>query len=237
MRKRLTRSRQTAEQPAGGAALTSAEPAEEPAELEEPAPAELLPEPPSGASVEAIVDHWREVVLRNPASAEARRRLARTLESRGEATLAVEQLEAARAQEPENVDLIVELAQAQTALRRFDAAERELRRALKLQPDSSAVYLSLGVISLRRGLYTQAEQELRRATDLDPESGTALYYRSEALNQLSRVDEALDTLSRAAQLQPNDPRSYYLMGILYDKKAQPSQAGAMYRKAREVGGA
>jgi Flp pilus assembly protein TadD len=55
------------------------------------------------------------------------------------------------------------------------------------------------------------------------------------LNQLSRVDEALEMLARAVQLQPNNTRAYYVMGILYDKKGRPQEAAAMFRKAREVG--
>jgi Flp pilus assembly protein TadD len=93
------------------------------------------------------------------------------------------------------------------------------------------------VISFRRGLYSQAEQELRRALDLNPESASAYFYRGEALNQLSRVDEALDMLVRATQLQPANARAYYVMGILYDKKSRPQEAAAMFRKAREAGAA
>jgi Flp pilus assembly protein TadD len=194
-----------------------------------------LPEPPPGATLQMEVDHWRDVVLRDPANTAARRRLARVHEARGEAMLAVEQLEAARAATPWDIELIVELGTALTAQRRFDAAERELRRALKLQPDSANVHLGLGVISFRRGLYAQAEAELKRAVELDPESGNAYFYRGEALNQLSRVDEALEMLARAVQLQPHNARAYYVMGILYDKKSRPQEAAAMFRKAREVG--
>jgi tetratricopeptide (TPR) repeat protein len=196
-----------------------------------------LPEPPPGATPQMEVDHWRDVVLRDPANAAARRRLARVHEARGEAMLAVEQLEAARAATPWDIDLIVELGQALTAQRRFDVAERELRRALKLQPDSAAVHLGLGVISFRRGLYAQADAELKRAVELDPESGNAYFYRGEALNQLSRIDEALEMLARAVQLQPMNSRAYYVMGILYDKKSRPQEAAAMFRKARDVGSA
>jgi Tfp pilus assembly protein PilF len=194
-----------------------------------------MPEPPDGATLQMEVEHWRDVVLRDPANAAARRRLARVHELRGEPMLAVEQLEAARAATPWDIDLIVELGAALTAQRRFDAAERELRRALKLQPDSSAVHLGLGVISFRRGLYAQAEAELKRAVELDPESGNAYFYRGEALNQLSRVDEALDMLTRTVQLQPRNARAYYVMGILYDKKGRPQEAAAMFRRAHDIG--
>jgi protein O-GlcNAc transferase len=237
----MSRARQGAEMSAAPAGAAQGHEEAEPELIEapmEPEPTvEQVPEPPAGASAEVAVAHWREILLREPGNTEARRRLARTLEARGEAVLAVEQLEAARGQQPDDVGLIVELAQAQTGLRRFDAAERELKRALKLQPESADVYLAMGVISLRRGLYIQAEQELKRATELDPENGSAFYYRGESLNQLSRLDEALETLARAAQLQPELSRSFYLMGIVFDKKSRPQEAGAMYRKAREVGGA
>jgi tetratricopeptide (TPR) repeat protein len=193
--------------------------------------------PADDAADDAALDYWRQVVLREPSNVTARRHLARVHERRGNRLLAVEQLEAARTVQPENVDLIVELANAQIVLKQFDAAERDLRRTLRFQSDHADVHLALGVISFRRGLYAQAEQELRRALELDAESANAYFYRGEALNQLSRVDEALDMLLRATQLQPANARAYYVMGILYDKKSRPQEAAAMYRKAREASAA
>jgi tetratricopeptide (TPR) repeat protein len=83
-------------------------------------------------------------------------------------------------------------------------------------------------------LYAQAELELKRALDLDPDHGVAYFYRGECLNQLGRVDEALEMLERSVVLHPHNPRAYFTMGILYDRKHLPQQAAAMYRKAHEV---
>jgi Flp pilus assembly protein TadD len=188
--------------------------------------------PPADATDDEALAYWRDLVIREPSNVSARRRLAHVLDERGESMLAMEQLQAARAAQPDDVALIVDLANAQIALKKFDVAERELRRALRLEPENGDVHLGLGVISFRRGLYAQAELELRRALELDPESDNAYFYRGEALNQLSRVDEALDMLLRATQLQPANARAYYVMGILYDKKSRPQEAAAMYRKAR-----
>jgi Flp pilus assembly protein TadD len=41
-------------------------------------------------------------------------------------------------------------------------------------------------------------------------------------------------LERAAVLEPKNPRTYYVMGILLDKKHRPQEAGAMFRKARSL---
>jgi Flp pilus assembly protein TadD len=243
MRRRGSRSRQPAELSA--AVGSAGEGADERAELDLVEDTGTAPgdgeaardEPAEDASDDAALAYWRDIVLREPSNVTARRRLARVFELRGDGLLSVEQLEAARTVQPENLELIVQLANANIALRRFDAAERDLRRALRFQPDHPAVHLALGVISFRRGLYAQAEQELRRALELDAESASAYFYRGEALNQLSRVDEALDMLARATQLQPDNARAYYVMGILYDKKSRSQEAAVMYRKAREVGAA
>jgi Flp pilus assembly protein TadD len=240
MRRRQPRARQAAELGAsvgatGSEPAAADEPASEPVVSEAPVqPA--LPEPPARATTGEVIAHWREIVLREPGSIAARRRLAAALEASGDATQAVEQLEAARSVQPDDVSLVIELAHAQTALRRFDAAERELRRVLKTAPNEAGVHQGLGLISLRRGLYLQAEQELRRALELDAEAGNAYLYRAEALNQLSRVDEAMEMLERAIQLQPANARAYYLIGILLDKKGRPQEAASMYRRAREASG-
>jgi Flp pilus assembly protein TadD len=238
MRRRNSRTRQPAELAVPAASVAAPDPVAADAVDGDPVPEPVpLPEPPAGSSPDEVVAHWRDAVLREPGSVAARRRLAAVLEARGESELAMDQLETARNAAPDDVSLVVELAQAQTALRRFDAAERELRRALKLNPAHAGIHQALGVISLRRGLYAQAEQELRRSLELDPDAGAAHLYRAEALNQLNRVDEALAMLERALQLDPANGRILYLMGILYDKKGRPQEAGAMYRRAREVGGA
>jgi Flp pilus assembly protein TadD len=41
-------------------------------------------------------------------------------------------------------------------------------------------------------------------------------------------------LERAAQLEPRHARTFYVMGIVFDKKGRPQEAAAMYRKAREI---
>jgi len=165
----------------------------------------------------------------------ARRELARLLVQRGELALALEHYEAAKALTPEDPTLALELAETLVALRRFDPAERELRRLIRSQPDNGAAHLQLGIANLRRGLYAQAEQDLERATTLLPELALAFFYRGEALNQLDRVDLALSMMERSVQLDPTHGRAYYVMGILYDKKNLPQEAAALFRKAREAG--
>jgi len=184
--------------------------------------------------VAVAIELYRELLVDRPHTTELRETLGMLYESRGQPERAIEQYEIVRDAEPENVDNLIRLANVLAALNRFDAAERELRRAVRVDPMRPAAFTVLGIINFRRGLYAQAELELMRAIELDQHAALAYHYRGEALNQLSRVDEALAMLERAAQLQPDHARTYYVMGILFDKKNRPQDAAAMFRKAREV---
>lgn len=148
------------------------------------------------------------------------------------ATLAAPRDEPQAIRVQESVERGLEFA----ALGQFDDAEQELRRALSASPSDPEVRAGLGILSFRRGLYGQAETELGWVCAHDPEHGPAHLYRGEALNRLGRVDEALEMLGRVAELQPDNYRAYYLMGILFDRKSLREAAAAMYRKARELQG-
>lgn len=178
---------------------------------------------------------YRALLLEYPRDVSLRTELGNLYTERSEFLLALEQFEAAKDAAPEDVGTMVLLANALAQVGRYDAAERELRKALRLDPARPEVHASMGIINFRRGVYGQAEQELKRAIDLDPSSAEAFHYRGESLNQLGRVDEALPMLERAAQLAPQHARTFYVMGIVFDKKGRPQEAAAMYRRAREIG--
>jgi tetratricopeptide (TPR) repeat protein len=180
------------------------------------------------------VELYREALLDRPRDVGVRLALGRLYDDRREYHLALEQFEAARDSAPDDVLVMVAYANALAQVGRFDASERELRRALRLEPGRPEVHASLGIINFRRGVYELAEQELKRAIELDPSTAAAFHYRGESLNQLGRVDEALTMLERAAHLEPNHARTFYVMGIVFDKKGRPQEAAAMYRKAREI---
>lgn len=202
------------------------------------------PEPEDGkasdgrsVSFDEAVANARRRAVEEPDNVEARIELARLYRDRGDAGLALEQLEAARSEASEDVDLLTELGITLAAMSRLTDAERDLRRAQKLDPGRADIHAHLGLVLFKRGLYRQAEVALKRATELDDRDGEAYFYRGEALNQLGRVDDALAMLERSVQYDPTNAKAYYTMGILYDRKHMREEATTMYRKARELGGA
>ncbi len=214
-----------------------------------PPPDDLGPPPPPSGSLpelertralvkdgrtnEALV-RLRELVEADPRDVGARVELGMLLDRTGAHAAAVEHLEVALRGAPESVEILSALGSALTGLGRFVVGVRELRRAQRLAPEDLRVRTNLAIVSFRRGLYEQAEAELRWVCDRAEANALAHLYRGEALNRLGRVDDALDALKTATRLDPMNARAFYTMGILYDKKHLPSEAAAMYRKAREV---
>jgi tetratricopeptide (TPR) repeat protein len=85
---------------------------------------------------------------------------------------------------------------------RYDEAEREYRKALKLDPDNDVAAIGLAKTFRWSGRIEQAIQQLTEFIDRKPTASRAIYNRAcyEALRNRSR--EAIADLTRAIQLDP-----------------------------------
>ena len=104
--------------------------------------------------------------------------------------------------EYDNLRAALGLGSALAAQGRYDAAEKELRRALKLAPDATEVNYQLGYTLYKKGVYAAAATQLRRAVDLDPDHGAAFLVLGEALNQMAESDAAIDALESSISTFP-----------------------------------
>jgi Flp pilus assembly protein TadD len=178
-------------------------------------------------------DSERSASAPAPAPSQRAERAA-ALAAQGQLTQALDAYTQAAAEHPADVGVLLGLGHTLVQLGRYDAAERELRRALRLAPDQPEVRLQLGVTLHKRGNYTAAVSELRRTTELEP-SAAGYLVLGEALNQMAEPDAAIEALEHAARLQPDNGRAFYAMGIAYDRKGQFDRAAEMYRLSREAG--
>jgi tetratricopeptide (TPR) repeat protein len=144
------------------------------------------------------------------------------------------QLLEADAEESDDPSISLELGQTYLGLGRYSEAERWIRRAQRLDPERVEIRTKLGILAFRRGLYVQAEADLLWACEHDSQDSIAFLYRGEALNQLGKIDEAIEAVEASLRLNPEHSRSHYLMGILLDRKNRHQEASLMYRRAREL---
>ena len=81
----------------------------------------------------------------------------------------------------------------------LEEAERMVRRALAIHPDSGAYLDSLGWVQFRRGDVVRAASTLERAAELEPDEPTILEHLGDAYGGVSRRDAAVGAYRRALE--------------------------------------
>ncbi len=116
----------------------------------------------------------------------------------------------------------------------FNAAEREYRRALDLNPNYALAHHWLGNDLAIRGRSAEALEESRKAMALDPLS--ALYRASYAhrMAYARRFDEAADTCRKALELDANYPTANMYLGQIEEYRGRYADAVMRFKKAYEV---
>lgn len=83
--------------------------------------------------------------------------------------------------------------------RDLDEAERLVKRAIELQPESGAFYDSLGWVYFRRGDYPRAVESLERAAALDPDEPLISEHLGDAYRRTGKRAQAVEAYRRALQ--------------------------------------
>jgi tetratricopeptide (TPR) repeat protein len=115
---------------------------------------------------------------------------------------------------PDPATLFREAKQALQA-GQLEAAERDFRQVIALDPKSAAAYINLGVVYMREKRWDDALVELGKAQSLSPtEPGIPLniglaYYRT---NDFS---SAIGPFTEALRLSPQSLQARYLLGLCY----------------------
>jgi predicted Zn-dependent protease len=103
--------------------------------------------------------------------------------------------------EPENANALnfiaYTLAESGAEL---DEAERLVKRALMLRPESGAFTDSLGWVLFKRGEYRQAVEALQRAEALTPNEPVIIEHLADALSRAARRTDASEAYRRALRL-------------------------------------
>ena len=116
----------------------------------------------------------------------------------------------------------------------LSGADAELKRALKLDPNSAPAHLFSGLHPLFRGELKDGLRLVLEAKQLDPVSPITSYIVTAAYLANDRIDDAIIEGKRTLQLDPN---YFYLDSVLaaaYREKDNFPEAIALYTKAQEA---
>jgi tetratricopeptide (TPR) repeat protein len=177
----------------------------------------------------------------------------------GQLQPAVENLQAALAQHPNDPDLLYYLGRASGllskqaidtlqavypdsarahqalaenyyVLRQMPQAEKEFLEALRLRPDTPELHLELGLVYAGSAQWAKAEEQFRAQTKLQPGNAEGAYRLGAALLQQGKASEASIELQRADRLQPEMPETLYSLGKAAALAGDPAAAEKAWTK-------
>jgi tetratricopeptide (TPR) repeat protein len=134
---------------------------------------------------------------------------------------------------PNNPQILYNLASTQDALDQTTNAEATYRRAITADPNYFDPHLALGLLLARNNRRTEARTELLKATTLNTDNSAlkARAYRALArLDQASNPATASDELLQAIKLSSETPDDILFAGELAESSGDNAAAEAAYRR-------
>src|SRR5713226_83512 len=118
----------------------------------------------------------------------------------------------------------------------FSTAEKELKTALALNPNSSAAHEWYAHLLSAEGRYDEALAESRLLLELDPDTLLFKAVRAEILYYARRYDEAIVEAQKASNVNPNFVFAQYWLGCACREKKMYPEAIAAFARARKLTG-
>jgi tetratricopeptide (TPR) repeat protein len=126
--------------------------------------------------------------------------------------------------DPNDVDALVMLANAMSALKDADGAIGQIEEALRVRPNDSSTFINLGAIRFRSGDVAQAESAFKQAVKLAPSSVTAHLALANYLWATGRAAETEDAIKHAVSLEPEHVLANRMLAALYIATKRPDLA-------------
>jgi len=131
---------------------------------------------------------------------------------------------------------LVASAQQHFSKREFTAAEADYQKILERDQNNGLALANLATIELQEGKLDQAEKHIQAAVVQSPDDAYNLSTLGYLKFRQEKFDDALDALSRAAKIDPNNPEIQNYLGVTLSHKGLRVQAETALRKAISLDG-
>ncbi len=118
---------------------------------------------------------------------------------------------------------------------KMDEAIASFEKALKLDPTLSIAHYNLGAAYERKDNFVQARKHFQEAVKLKPDFGEAYLALGNSYLAERKFDSAaVDALTKATELLPDNYNAFYNLGVCYSNSGKYVEAEKAYRKAVEI---
>jgi tetratricopeptide (TPR) repeat protein len=185
-----------------------------------------------GLYKEAIEELEKALEL-NPNFVLARNNLEIILRKTGKLEEKVEQLSRQIAEDPQNENQILELAETYVKLNKHSHAIVYFKKVLDANPDSYDAHYGLGTTLLHLGRYDDALDEMNQALAV---KATHKVYRTlgEIYLRKGVVDMAIRNLQEALKLDESSAETYFMLGFALGEKGRVQESIEKVKKAIEL---
>ncbi len=117
-----------------------------------------------------------------------------------------------------------------------DGAEKEFKRAIELNPNSSLAHMRYAAFFTLLGKHDEAIAESKKALALDPLSPLINWDLAFSYYWARRYDDAIEQDQKTLEIDPNYLRSIYQIGLSYEQKGIFDKAFEQYLKTAAIEG-
>lgn len=143
-------------------------------------------------------------------------------------------LQALAENEPENAEVLSELAEVQLQLDKPQEASLHAYRALKINPTLEGLNYLVGTMKRADGQLDQAVHYFSEAVHQYPHDLNAYVALGETYIERRENKMAFKTFEQAMNIAPNDHRLYYQAGVILREQKDYERAEDMMRRASEL---
>lgn len=126
--------------------------------------------------------------------------------------------------DPDNVEVLVNLAAAASHTKDLDTMKRSLDRALAIAPDSVQAKINMGNYYAKQNQPAEAQKWFARAVEAEPQNELAHIGLGIQSLRLNQIDKGAEHLAKTAELKPDFVEAYQLLAALAAETGQTDQA-------------
>lgn len=115
----------------------------------------------------------------------------------------------------------------------FAAAEKDLQRAIELEPNNDTAHWLYGLLLTNRGLFDEGLREMEAALAIDPGAVVYMFHRGRILYYARRYDEAVTQYQHAIDLDDRLRSTYSWMVRVYETNGDYETAFRFFLKQEE----